>query len=75
MAQTYLKKELMMTLRFRLSKGKEKCCFVSGIWGVAFFVLKKAWNKQNLGAQPALIGMVRLPSVAPCKGHFSGVTL
>lgn len=40
----------MMNPRFRLSKGKEKCCFVSGIWGVAFFVLKKAWNKQNLGA-------------------------
>lgn len=39
-----------MTPRLRSSKGKEKCCFVSGIWGVAFFVLKKAWNKQNLQA-------------------------
>lgn len=44
----------MMNTRVRSSKGKEKCCFVSGIWGVGFFVLKKAWNKQNLGAQEAL---------------------
>lgn len=49
-AQTHLKKALTMTPRLPSSKGKEKCCFVSGIWGVAFFVLKKAWNKQNLRA-------------------------
>jgi hypothetical protein len=47
--KAHLKKALMMNSRARSSTGKEKCCLVSGIWRVGFFVLKNEWNKQNLG--------------------------